>query len=72
MRTMTIRNIPAELAHALDKERRRRGISLNRTEEHVKDAVGGRGDTTDPTTASCWRPMSSSPICCLAIARSGG
>ena len=31
MRTMTIRNIPAELAQALDKERSRRGISLNRT-----------------------------------------
>ena len=31
MRTMTIRNIPAELAQALDKERRTRGISLNRT-----------------------------------------
>ncbi len=31
MRTMTIRNIPAELAQALDKERRRRGSSLNRT-----------------------------------------
>ena len=31
MKTMTIRDIPAELAQALDKERRRRGISLNRT-----------------------------------------
>lgn len=31
MKTMTIRNIPAELAQALDKERRRRGLSLNRT-----------------------------------------
>ena len=28
---MTIRNIPSELAQALDKERRRRGLSLNRT-----------------------------------------
>ena len=28
---MTVRNIPAELAQALDKERRRRGLSLNRT-----------------------------------------
>lgn len=31
MRTMTIRNVPAELAQALDKERQRRGLSLNRT-----------------------------------------
>ena len=31
MKTMTIRNIPSELAQALDKERRRRGLSLNRT-----------------------------------------
>lgn len=28
---MTVRNIPAELAQALDKERRRRGLSLDRT-----------------------------------------
>lgn len=31
MKTMTIRNVPAELASALDAERRRRGLSLNRT-----------------------------------------
>ena len=31
MKTMTIRNIPAELAQALVKERQRRGLSLNRT-----------------------------------------
>ena len=31
MKTMTIRNVPAELAQALDKERRKRGTSLNRT-----------------------------------------
>ena len=31
MKTLTIRNIPAELAQALDKERQRRGLSLNRT-----------------------------------------
>ena len=31
MKTMTIRNVPAELAQALDQERRRRGVSLNRT-----------------------------------------
>lgn len=31
MKTMTIRNVPAEVAHALDEERRLRGLSLNRT-----------------------------------------
>ena len=31
LKTMTIRNIPAELAQALDTERLGRGISLNRT-----------------------------------------
>ena len=31
MKTMTIRNIPTDLAQALDKERRKRGTSLNRT-----------------------------------------
>ena len=31
MKTMTIRNVPAELAQALEKERRKRGTSLNRT-----------------------------------------
>lgn len=31
MKTMTIRNVPTELAQALDKERLKRGLSLNRT-----------------------------------------
>ena len=31
MKTMTIRNVPIELAQALDRERRKRGTSLNRT-----------------------------------------
>lgn len=31
MKTMTIRNVSPELAQALEKERRKRGISLNRT-----------------------------------------
>ena len=31
LKTMTIRNIPAELAEALEDEKRRRGSSLNRT-----------------------------------------
>lgn len=45
MRTMTIRNLPPELSDALDAEKRRRGLSLNRTvlalmEESL--GVGGR------------------------------
>lgn len=31
MKTITIRNVPTELAQALDQERRRRGLSLNGT-----------------------------------------
>ena len=31
MKTMTIRSVPAELAAALENEKRRRGASLNRT-----------------------------------------
>lgn len=31
MKTMTIRNVPNDVAQALDAERLRRGLSLNRT-----------------------------------------
>ena len=31
MKTMTVRHVPSELAEALDAEKRRRGLSLNRT-----------------------------------------
>ena len=31
MKTMTIRNVPTELSAALEAEKRRRGLSLNRT-----------------------------------------
>ena len=31
MKTMTIRNVSAELAEALEREKVRRGVSLNRT-----------------------------------------
>lgn len=31
MKTLTVRNIPAEVAEALDREKRRRGSSLDRT-----------------------------------------
>lgn len=31
MKTMTIRSVPPELAAALEAEKRRRGLSLNRT-----------------------------------------
>ena len=45
MRAMTIRNVPPELGAALDAEKHRRGLSLNRTvlaliEESL--GVGGR------------------------------
>ena len=49
MRTMTIRNVPPELGAALDAEKRRRGLSLNRTvlarmEESL--GVGGKPRST--------------------------
>ena len=31
MKTMTVRNVPVDLAEALEAEKRRRGLSLNRT-----------------------------------------
>ena len=41
MKTMTIRNVPPDLAAALDGERRRRGLSLNRTVlELMRRALG--------------------------------
>lgn len=45
MKTMTIRNVPAELADALEAEKRRRGLSLNRTVlALMKEALGVSGD----------------------------
>ena len=47
MKTMTIRNISVELAAALEAEKRRRGLSLNRTVlSLMQEALGissGRG-----------------------------
>ncbi len=41
MKTMTIRGVPAELAAALESEKRRRGTSLNRTVlELIREALG--------------------------------
>ena len=41
MKTMTIRNVPTDLAQALDRERRKRGTSLNRTVlALLRNAVG--------------------------------
>ena len=41
MKTMTIRNVPRELAAALEAEKRRRGLSLNRTVLSVmQEALG--------------------------------
>ena len=47
MKTMTIRNVSTELASALEAEKRRRGLSLNRTVlSLIQEALGmsnGRG-----------------------------
>ena len=41
MKTMTIRNVSSELATALEAEKRRRGLSLNRTVLSVmQEALG--------------------------------
>ena len=47
MRTMTIRNVSPELAAALEAEKRRRGLSLNRTVlSLMQEALGvSRGRT---------------------------
>ena len=47
MRTMTIRNVSSELAAALEAEKRRRGLSLNRTVlSLMQEALGvSRGRT---------------------------
>lgn len=45
MKTLTIRNVPPDLAAALDGERRRRGLSLNRTVlELMRQALNLEGD----------------------------
>ena len=50
MKTMTIRNVSSDIATALDAERRRRGLSLNRTVlALLREALGisgarGRGN----------------------------
>ena len=41
MKTMTIRGVPAEMAAALESEKRRRGTSLNRTVlALIREALG--------------------------------
>ena len=41
MKTMTIRKVPTELAAALETEKRRRGLSLNRTVlSLIEEALG--------------------------------
>jgi len=45
MRTMTIRNVSAELAAALEEEKRRRGLSLNRTVlALIEESLGVNGN----------------------------
>lgn len=45
MSTMTIRNVSAELAAALEEEKRRRGLSLNRTVlALIEESLGVNGN----------------------------
>jgi len=47
MKHLTIRNIPENLAEAIDKERRRRGKSLNRTIiEVLTQSLGANPDVS--------------------------
>ena len=44
MRAMTIRNVPLDMADALEVEKRRRGLSLNRTVlQLIREALGLSG-----------------------------
>ena len=46
MNTMTIRNVSPEVAAALDEEKRRRGLSLNRTVlALIEESLGTSGNT---------------------------
>ena len=46
MNTMTIRNVSPEVAAALDEEKRRRGLSLNRTVlALIEESLGTNGNT---------------------------
>jgi hypothetical protein len=59
MKTMTIRNVPTELSAALEAERRRRGLSLNRTVLNLmQEALGvsaGRSRSNGlHRLAGCW------------------
>ena len=46
MNTMTIRNVSPEVAAALNEEKRRRGLSLNRTVlALIEESLGTRGNT---------------------------
>jgi len=41
MKAITLRNVPPDLAEALDREKRRRGLSLNRTAiDLLKQSLG--------------------------------
>ena len=44
MKTLTVRNLPHEVAQALEREKRRRGTSLNQTViDLLKQGLGVRG-----------------------------
>ena len=59
MKTITVRNIPVELATALETEKRRRGLSLNRTvvlliQEALGIAARGRRSNGLHKLAGTW------------------
>lgn len=59
MKTMTIRNVSAELSAALEAERRRRGLSLNRTvlnlmQEALGVSAGASRSNGLRRLAGCW------------------
>ncbi len=49
MTHLTIRQVPPELSRALEEEKRRRGVSLNRTVLELLAQALGLGSATRPT-----------------------
>lgn len=49
MKHLTVRNLPAEVAEALDRERQRRGLSLNQTIVQLLRRALGIGPGIPPT-----------------------
>jgi hypothetical protein len=49
MKQFTVRNLPAEVAEALDRERQRRGLSLNQTVVQLLQRALGIGAGVPPS-----------------------